>query len=178
MYSAFVIVSDKFILYTEAAAGASPSEPDVVIGSWERGEKYLENILNDLRHWVVGWTDWNLALNMTGGPNWANFEFDSPILVDATLKEFYKQPSYYAMGHVSRYFTEGSFVIEVTDVDGSVGNKGIVFAGAKRLDGGIVVTLMNKDEVSYTLNLIDPDLGYVPLNIEPSSMHSIIYWQS
>lgn len=119
---------------------------------------------------------------MTGGPNWAGYEVDAPILVDPTVDEFYKQPSYYAMGHVSRYFSEGSFVIEVTDVDGSVGvqnGAGIVFAGAKRLDGGIVVTLMNSDEVnSFAVNLVDPDLGYVPLNIGPSSMHSVLYWSS
>ena len=35
-----------------------------MLGSWERGEEYLHNILEDLNHWVVGWTDWNLALDM------------------------------------------------------------------------------------------------------------------
>jgi hypothetical protein len=36
----------------------------VILGSWERGEDYLHNIIEDLNHWVVGWTDWNLALDM------------------------------------------------------------------------------------------------------------------
>lgn len=43
--------------------GTEPLEEDVILGSWERGEKYLWNILTDLNHWVVGWTDWNLALD-------------------------------------------------------------------------------------------------------------------
>ncbi len=36
----------------------------VVLGSWERGERYLHNILQDFNHWAVGWTDWNLALDL------------------------------------------------------------------------------------------------------------------
>ena len=35
-----------------------------MLGSWERGEDYMHNIIEDLNHWVVGWTDWNLALDM------------------------------------------------------------------------------------------------------------------
>lgn len=53
----------------------------------------------DLEHWVTGWTDWNLALNMEGGPNWVHNNVDSPVIVNAEKDEFYKQPMFYAMGH-------------------------------------------------------------------------------
>uniref|UniRef100_A0AAV2MCJ2 Glucosylceramidase n=1 Tax=Knipowitschia caucasica TaxID=637954 RepID=A0AAV2MCJ2_KNICA len=53
----------------------------------------------DLNHYVVGWTDWNLALDNTGGPNWVKNFVDSPIIVDAQNDIFYKQPSFYAMAH-------------------------------------------------------------------------------
>ena len=46
--------------------------------------------------------DWNLALDMGGGPNWAGNFVDSPIIVNEEADEFYKQPMYYALGHVSR----------------------------------------------------------------------------
>ena len=55
---------DKFILYTEACAGERPLDPAVALGSWGRGERYLNNIIEDLNHWAVGWTDWNMALDM------------------------------------------------------------------------------------------------------------------
>lgn len=48
---------------------------------------------------MVGWTDWNLCLDVNGGPNWVENFVDSPIIVNATLDEFYKQPMFYAMGH-------------------------------------------------------------------------------
>lgn len=53
----------------------------------------------DLNHWVTGWTDWNMALDTGGGPNWVNNFDNSPIIVNASAGEFYKQPMFYAVGH-------------------------------------------------------------------------------
>lgn len=30
-----------------------------------------------------GWVDWNIALDMQGGPNWSKNYVDAPIIVDA-----------------------------------------------------------------------------------------------
>ena len=38
-----------------------------MLGDWDRGERYIHNIIEDLNHWVVGWTDWNLALDLQVG---------------------------------------------------------------------------------------------------------------
>lgn len=57
------------------------------------------SVMQNLQNWVTGWTDWNIALNMSGGPNWVNNNVDSPIIVNEKAQEFYKQPMYYAMGH-------------------------------------------------------------------------------
>jgi glucosylceramidase len=56
-------------------------------------------IYKDLNHWVTGWTDWNMALNEHGGPNWANNFVDAPIITNSTSDEFYKQPMFYILGH-------------------------------------------------------------------------------
>lgn len=53
----------------------------------------------DLNHYVVGWTDWNLALDQTGGPNWVKNFVDSPVIVDSKRDVFYKQPHFYSMAH-------------------------------------------------------------------------------
>ena len=42
-------------------------------------------------------------MQIQGGPNWAGNEVDAPVIVDAVNNEFYKQPMYYALAHVSRY---------------------------------------------------------------------------
>ena len=56
---------DKFLLYTEACTVDRPWDVvKVMLGDWDRGERYIHNIIEDLNHWVVGWTDWNLALDL------------------------------------------------------------------------------------------------------------------
>lgn len=59
----------------------------------------LHPCLQDLNNYVTGWTDWNLALDMSGGPNWVKNFVDSPIIVDRTKDVFYKQPTFYSMAH-------------------------------------------------------------------------------
>lgn len=90
---------NKFIFATEACSGTNPFEPHVVLGGFGRAEAYTKSIIQDLNHWVTGWTDWNLALDTKGGPNWANNLVDSPIIVESIADIFYKQPMFYAMGH-------------------------------------------------------------------------------
>lgn len=53
----------------------------------------------DLNHYVVGWTDWNLALDHMGGPNWVKNYVDSTVIVDARRDVFYKQPTFYSVAH-------------------------------------------------------------------------------
>lgn len=53
----------------------------------------------DLNNWVGAWVDWNLALDLQGGPNWVGNFVDSPIIVDSVNDVFYKQPMFYHLGH-------------------------------------------------------------------------------
>ncbi|XP_059049040.1 lysosomal acid glucosylceramidase-like [Achroia grisella] len=106
---------DKFIISTEACVGSNPWESQkVILGSWQRAYTYIHDIFQDLNYNLVGWLDWNLCLNKEGGPNWAGNMVDSPIIVDAENGEFLKQPTYYAMGHFSKFVPRGSRRVEVT----------------------------------------------------------------
>ena len=89
----------KFIFGTEACAGFIPTLPAVLLGDFGRAESYAKYILQDLNHWVTGWTDWNMALDMEGGPNWTKNFVESPVIVNYAADEFYKQPIFYIMGH-------------------------------------------------------------------------------
>merc|ERR1711892_114684 len=87
--------------------------------SWEPGEEYIYDIITNLNHWSTGWTDWNLVLDMNGGPNWANNVVDAPIIVNPENGEFYKNPMYYGLAHFSKFLPEGSYRIkhEMTGYD-------------------------------------------------------------
>ncbi|XP_045539283.1 lysosomal acid glucosylceramidase-like [Papilio machaon] len=98
-----------FTLSTEACEGyQSYAKNKVDLGSWERAENYIKDIIQNLNNNVVGWLDWNFCLDTNGGPNCMNNFVDSPIIVNSEKREFVKQPMFYAMGHFSKFIPRGS----------------------------------------------------------------------
>uniref|UniRef100_A0A915NLV3 Glucosylceramidase n=1 Tax=Meloidogyne floridensis TaxID=298350 RepID=A0A915NLV3_9BILA len=103
---------DKFLLGSEACAGWAGVDQGVSLGNWTRAMMYGRDILRGLQNWAIGWTDWNLCLDLIGGPNWVKNYADSPIIINVTADEFYKQPMFYAMAHFSRFIPPGSIRID------------------------------------------------------------------
>ena len=145
---------DKFIFASEACFGSVPTVPPFttkgpVLGSWHRGEIYAYDILNDLNAGVTGWNDWNLALDMQGGPSWAKNYVDAPILIDTDKKNvYYKQPMFFFMGHFSKFLPRDSVRVETQYSNpGIVGKLGMGFepyiTSFVRPDGHLVVTVLN-----------------------------------
>ncbi|XP_074601773.1 lysosomal acid glucosylceramidase-like [Brevipalpus obovatus] len=102
----------KFMLSTEACEGAFYDSPKVALGNWTRAETYATDIIEDLNRGVVGWVDWNMALDLQGGPNWVKNFVDSPIIVDKTQNEYYRQPMFYALAHFTKFLPPESIRIE------------------------------------------------------------------
>lgn len=93
-----------------------------------------------MNHHVVGWIDWNLALNPHGGPNWVDNFVDSPILVFGDDDEFIKQPIFYAMGHFSKFIPRGSRRVRV--VRRSLAT--IQNVVLRKTNGNLVMVLQNR----------------------------------
>lgn len=90
----------KNILLTEATVEKFNPER---YQHWPNGERYGDSIINDFNNGSVGWTDWNILLDQTGGPNHVgNFCF-SPIHADTKTGELIYTPSYYYLGHFSKF---------------------------------------------------------------------------
>jgi len=152
---------DVFILATEACNKDSPG-PD--LGNWEDGVKYSNDILDNLNNWSVGWVDWNMCLNLQGGPNWAKNFDDSPIIVNGTGDEFYKQPMYYHLGHFSKFVTEGSVRIG-SSINAS--NTGLKFVAFHRPDGNYVLIVLNPTENTADIDIVHGNYKFtttVPVN--------------
>ena len=98
--------------------------PGVNLGDWSRGEKYAHDIIGDLNHFVEGWTDWNIVLDQTGGPNHLGNNCDAPIIahLDENPMRLTYQPTYFVMGHFSRFLPPGAVRLhhEMSDWDGNV----------------------------------------------------------
>lgn len=92
-----------------------------------------------MNSFISGWTDWNMALNVQGGPTYINNFCDSPIIVNATGQEFLKQPMFYALGHFSKFVPKDSQKIYVSDVSDD-----LYATGFRRPDGGVVLVILNR----------------------------------
>ena len=107
---------DKFILATEACNCPGVIYEKDAAEWWQRAEHLGMDILQDLLHWCTGWVDWNLILDITGGPNHLGNRCDANLIADPPNKLGYGklvyQASYYFMGHFSKYLPAGSRRIE------------------------------------------------------------------
>lgn len=97
------------------------------------------NFFQDMNNWVTGWMDWNMAVDLQGGPTFISNFCDSPILVNASAQEFLKQPMYYAIGHFSKFVPRGSRRIYTSISDGDAPH--VAF---RRPDGGVVLVILNR----------------------------------
>lgn len=97
-----------FILPTELCSGHLPFMEKAMVGNWHRGVHYALDIIHNLQHSAAGWVDWNMALDIEGGPGWLGGRLDSAIIVDKQADAYYKNPMFYALGHFSRYIPPGS----------------------------------------------------------------------
>ncbi|XP_050449095.1 lysosomal acid glucosylceramidase-like isoform X2 [Cataglyphis hispanica] len=171
---------DKFLIMTEACTGSTgtdPFGPKVDLGSWKRGEEYIEDIIENLLHWVSGWIDWNLALNESGGPNWAQNNVDSPIIVIPQKDQFYKQPMFYAISHFSKFVTRGSYRIfsreETSSFDQNNTTESIAFLTPEQK---IIVVIVNKNDEPVALTIKNKiESKIININLPAKSFHTISY---
>ena len=96
---------DKNLIFTEGCVEKFSLDR---VNDWSLGEKYGYSMLNDFNCGTVAWTDWNILLDETGGPNHVgNFCF-APIHADTKTGKLIYTNSYYYIGHFSKFISEGS----------------------------------------------------------------------
>ncbi|XP_054153718.1 lysosomal acid glucosylceramidase-like [Oppia nitens] len=163
-----------FILATEACEGWSPFETvKVSLGDWGRAETYAYDIITDLQHYTSGWIDWNLALDTTGGPNWAKNFVDSPVIVNSTANEYYRQPMFYSLAHFTKFLEPLSRRIQTTDT-GTDQLQTIAFVTPNQ---SVVVIVLNRLNDTIPLTLVDPELGSVETNVPPHSLQTYVWYK-
>ncbi|GMT24652.1 hypothetical protein PFISCL1PPCAC_15949 [Pristionchus fissidentatus] len=167
---------EQIIIASEASNGFMDSHQiRMRPGDYGRAEKYVHSVIEDLNNFVGGWIDWNLALDMAGGPTWVDNVLDSTILVDSRADEFLKQPSYYALAHFSKFLKPGSRRVKMEAISGLA--KNVEMLGAVGVDGNKVVVVMNKDK-KETVHVSIADktrLDVINLDLSPRSFVTIVW---
>ncbi len=127
---------DKQLLFTEGCQEGGPHH-----GSWNLGERYAHSIINDLNRWTVGWIDWNLLLDETGGPNHVGNLCSAPILAEPARDALLHQSSYFYIGHFARYVKPGAQRVLCAATRQAL--EATAFVNA---DGSLAVVAMNRAE--------------------------------
>ncbi len=127
---------DKRLLLTEACQEGGPHRD-----SWEVGERYAQSMIADLDHGSVGWIDWNLFLDLQGGPNHVGNYCSAPVLLDAAADRWLPQPSYDCIGHFARYIRPGWR--RVLCAPSSEAIEATAFVGG---DGELAIVVLNRQD--------------------------------
>jgi glucosylceramidase len=128
---------DKHLLLTEGCQEGGPH-----LNEWALGERYGRSLIEDLNHWSVGWVDWNILLDLTGGPNHVGNLCSAPILADTETGEVHYQASYYYMGHFAKFIRPGAVHVLAAPTSDSLETTAFV-----NPDGSTVVVVMNRTEL-------------------------------
>ena len=108
---------------------------------WHWGENYGSSMINDFNNGAVAWTDWNILLDETGGPNHVqNFCF-APIHADTRDGSLHLMNSFFYIGHFSKFIKPGAKRIAC-----ATGRAQLMTTAFKNPDGGVVVIVMNQGE--------------------------------
>jgi len=136
---------------------------------WPNAERYGNSMINDFNSGVVGWTDWNILLDERGGPNHVeNFCF-APVHAVTKTGELIYTPTYYYIGHFSKFIEPGAKRISTTTSRSTLESTSF-----QNPDGSIVTVVMNSTDEAIDYKLI-VNGSQSELKIQPRSMQSIIY---
>ena len=156
---------DKNLIFTE---GCPESFNPAMYNYWGLGEAYGRSMINDFNNGTVGWTDWNILLDETGGPNHVkNFCF-APVHANTKTGQLIYTNSYYYIGHISKFVRPGA-----KRIISSANRSQLLTTAFINEDGKIAVIVMNQSKLKITYNLcIDHNAAEV--KILPHSIQTLV----
>ena len=115
---------------------------------WGNAERYGLSMIMDFNGGSVGWTDWNILLDQNGGPNHVgNFCF-SPIHANTTHGNLIYTPSYYYIGHFSKFIRP-----DAKRISSSSSRSALLTTSFINPDGTIATVVMNKTDLKIDYQL-------------------------
>ena len=136
---------DKHLIFTE---GCAESFNPTRFNAWSLGEEYGKSMIMDFNNGMEGFTDWNILLDETGGPNHVgNFCF-APVHGDTKTGQLIYTNAYYYIGHFSKFIKPGA-----KRIVSSATRSQLLTTAFKNEDGSIAVVVMNQGSIKTPYNL-------------------------
>jgi glucosylceramidase len=160
------LYSTKNLLFTE---GCNEKFDAKKYQLWTNGERYGKSMINDFNNGTVGWTDWNILLDEKGGPNHVgNFCF-APIHADTKTGELIYTPSYYFIGHFSKFIGK-----EAKRISTTTSRSQLISTSFLNQDGKVVTVVMNQTNKKVTYNLC-VGTNTTEISILPHAIQTLVY---
>ena len=114
---------------------------------WANGERYGSQMIADLNAGSSGWVDWNMLLDMQGGPNHVQNYCFAPLHASDD-GELVFTPIFSYIAHISRYFKP-----QARRVGASTSRSVLDTTAFRNPDGSLAVVVMNKTEQAQKYRL-------------------------
>ncbi|MDN3677281.1 glycoside hydrolase family 30 protein [Flavobacterium paronense] len=131
-------------------------------------ERYGKSMINDFNNGVVAWTDWNILLDETGGPNHVGNLCFAPVHSNSKTDELTFTNSYYYIGHFSKFIRPGAKRISSVSTSNS-----LLTTAFKNTDGSLAIVVMNTSDknINYSVSLLSKSAN---LNALAHSIQTIL----
>lgn len=157
---------DKKLLFTE---GTNESFTQERYQYWPNAERYGNSMINDFNAGTVGWTDWNILLDQNGGPNHVGNYCFAPIHGDIETGELIYTPTYYYIGHFSKFIRPGAERVSTTS-----SRSPLLATSFINDDGTIATIVMNQTDAEIEYNfMVGPDS--LKLRIPSHAIQTLIH---
>jgi glucosylceramidase len=157
---------EKNLIFTEGCAERFNPEH---FQYFPNGERYGVSMINDFNNGTVAWTDWNILLDQFGGPNHKGNFCYAPVHANTETGELIYTPSYYYIGHFSKFIKPGAKRIST-----ATSRSNLLATSFLNTNGKIATIVMNQTEipVSYKLSIGSQS---VDVEILPHSIQTLVY---
>ena len=136
---------------------------------WQHAERYGRSIINDFNNGTVGWTDWNILLDQNGGPNHVgNFCF-APLHGDTDSGELIYTPTYYYIGHFSKFIRPGAKRISTVSSRSHLLSTTFV-----NEDRSMVSVVMNQSDGAIDYKLYVGEAEAISLSIPAHAIQTVV----
>jgi glucosylceramidase len=161
---------DKPLVLTEFSVGAATGETaPIPHTSWKGAEIYAAELIEDFNHHMAAETIWNLLVDERGGPyHDRSVGSRAQIVADPERDAIILEPTYYAIGHFSRFVKRGA-----VRIGSSCFTDKLLTTSFKNPGGELVTVILNPSEEAVKLRVRLEGIS-APLELPPHSLSTLI----
>jgi glucosylceramidase len=164
VYEAF---PDKKLIFTEGCNEKYDLER-IVNEDPKLAERYGKSMINDFNNGTVAWTDWNILLDETGGPNHVGNLCFAPVHGNMKTGKLMFTNSYYYIGHFSKFIRPGAKRISTGATANNLNATSFI-----NTDGSIIIIALNDSDkaLDYMLTINNKT---AQLNMPANAIQTIV----